>query len=124
MFTDPNSVYSDMPPQGFESTLGSIQDPPQIASSSVWDRITGTADTAVGWLETVDKQLGASVINTVKKDYDLVKGGATQVIGDVASPIQSSLNSTYWYLIVGIIVIAGALYFIGKGGAIKVNAIV
>lgn len=75
------------------------------------------------WDETENMYKGAyqqvkSIIGTV---YEDTRSAAGTVYDDVSKPVSSILTGSYWYLILGIVVIAGGLYFIGKTGAIKVK---
>lgn len=110
----PFDTQPTSPPPGLESTVGSVSNPPAISTATgVWEKVKQ-------W----DLAAGDWIVNAVKKDYALVKGGVSTVAGDVVAPIEEKATSTYWYLLLGVVVIAGAIYFIGKSGAVKVNAIV
>lgn len=94
--------------------------PPGLPQS-IGDEIASGFNTGIGAVENVFTDIyagGKKVVGTVYSD---VKGGVSTVVGDVASPVSSTLKTTYWYLILGVVVIAGGLYFIGKTGAVKVS---
>lgn len=94
---------------GLSQTSYSVQEAPIFSSvQGVWDTF---------------KNFGESVYTgakgVVSHGYTDLKEAASTVYDDVTMPVESALKSTYWYLILGVVVIGGALYFIGKGGALK-----
>jgi hypothetical protein len=102
---------SNLPPPGLETTVGASQAPPTISTAQgIWDTIKSDSEAA-----------GSAVLGGVEAGYGLVKKGVSTVVGDVAAPIQGALTSTYWYAIIAVVVLGGALYFMGKGGGVKVN---
>lgn len=110
----PGDNQSSAPPPGFESTTAAVQPPPPISTvDKIWGTIKSDASSAVNWGES-----------EVQSAYQTTKSAVGTVVSDVASPITSSLKSVYMYALIGVVVLAGAIYFIGKGGAVKVNAIV
>lgn len=132
-FSDPSSsVYngifgnplglpyeSGQPPKGFESTTASQPPAPPISTiDSIWDTIKQDSLGAVDWTgQAIDSTYSnaKSVANNV---YDDLKSGVSKVGGDVTAGLASPLQNIYWYLIIGVVIIGGALYFVGRGGAI------
>lgn len=117
----PMDQQNTLPPAGLESTIASVQDPPPISTAAkVWNTIKQDSQSAGTWVES---EIG-SIYDGSKNVVSQVYGDVSKGVGAVASDVTSPLRSTYMYLILGIIVIAGAIYFIGKGGAVKANVIV
>lgn len=117
----PEDQQSSAPPKGLESTVNSISPPPQISTAqSWWGAVKQDAQSATAWAENEAVNLyqgGKTVVSTVYSD---VSSGVGKVTSDVTAPVRQ----TYWYILLAVVVVAGALYYIGKGGAVKVNAIV
>jgi hypothetical protein len=110
----PTDSQSTAPPPGFESTVGSVSSPPPISTiDKIWGTIKSDASAAVGFTES-----------EIKAGYQTTKSAVGTVVGDVANPLANTAKSIFWYAIVAVVVIAGGIYFIGRGGAVKVNAIV
>ncbi len=123
--TDPNYYFSNSPaaspiglpadqqptdpPPGFESTVASISAPPAIAtvSPSIWNTIKQDSQSALTWTE-----------NEIKAGYSTGKSAVSTVVSDVTAPVTGAVKTIYLYAILGVIVLAGAIYFIGRGGAI------
>jgi hypothetical protein len=104
----PADNQSSAAPPGFESTVGAVQPAPPVSTiDKIWDTIKTDSSSAVSWGE-----------DEVKAAYSNTKAAAGTVVSDVTSPIASATKSIYMYAILGVIVLAGAIYFIGRGGAI------
>ena len=117
----PQDTQPTSPPPGLESTTASVSDPAPISTvDKIWNTIKSDSSSAVNYIEQAPGALYSGTKSAISTIYTDVASGVSTVANDVTSP----LRSTYWYLIVAVVVIAGALYFIGKGGAVKVNAIV
>lgn len=107
---DPNPVS---PPLGLESTPSAVAEPPLISSvtPSIWQTIK--SDSVNVFHSVIEESETA-----VKDAYGVGKSAVTTVVTDVGAPIKSVLTGTYMYLLLGLVVVAGGLYFIGKGGGI------
>lgn len=98
-------------PLGLESTKAAVSSSPiMVAYEESWDAVENFY---VGLYGTTKKIIG--------QVYSDVRSGAGTVYDDVSKPVSSALTGTYWYLILGVVVVAGGLYFVGKGGAVKVS---
>lgn len=116
----PEDQQSSEPPRGLESTVNSISPPPQISSAqSWWGIIKQDAQGAGAWVENEVSNVYQGTKNVVSTVYSDVSSGVGRVASDVSEPARQ----TYWYILVAVVVVAGALYYIGKGGAIKANVI-
>lgn len=119
---DPQAGYI---PPGLETTTASISPAPAISTAqSFWDVIAQDSRGALNWVEEEGSAAASGVKNAVVSGYGGVKSAVGTVVADVTSPVASALDNVYWKIIIAVVVIGGALYFIGKGGAVKVNAIV
>ena len=118
----PQDTQSTSPPPGFESTTASVSNAPKLASvnQSWWETIKQDSQSALQWTES-EIQAGyngtKNVVGTVYRD---VAGGVGTVVGDATAPARQ----VYWYILLAVVVVAGGIYFIGKGGAVKVHAVV
>lgn len=135
MFTDqgpafdpiglPNDPLSDYIPPGLDSAQNSVTPAPAISTAqSFWDTIKQDSQSALAWTETEASDLGSGAKSAVVAGYDNVKSAVGTVVSDVSNPIGNVLDNVYWKIIIAVVVLGGAIYFIGKGGAVKVNAIV
>lgn len=61
---------------------------------------------------------GKKAIGTL---YDDVAHGVGNVYDDVTKPLETALDNVYWKIILAVVVVGGALYFVGKTGAVKVS---
>lgn len=121
----PSDPLASILPPGFQSTQAAIQPAPQITNAqapsptggSLWDSMKSEMGKVISTVETDTE-------NGVKSVYGLGKSAVSTVVGDVTAPIANAATSIYWYALIAVVVVAGAIYFIGKGGAVKVNAIV
>ena len=125
LFAVPTSIglpvdnQSSAPPPGFDSTVSSVQPAPPISTvDKIWGSISSTASSVVSKIEAAPGEALDWTEGEIKSGYNTVKSGVGTVVSDVTSPVTSSLKSVYVYAIVGVIVLAGAIYFIGRGGAI------
>lgn len=111
---------------GFESTSAAVSKGAPVSSivSEWWDNIKNDMNQVVNVVETETKNAYGGIKDLTKTVYNDVSSGVGEVFDDVTHPVETALSGLYWYAIVGVIVIAGAVYFMGKGGAIKVHAIV
>lgn len=111
---------------GFESTSAAGQMPPPISSASPswWDSIRNDMGQAVQAIENAPGTLYTDAVGITKTVYGDVSSGVGTVFNDVSAPIANAAQNYFWYAMVALVVVAGGLYFVGKGGAIKVNAIV
>jgi len=124
---DPNS---SLPPAGLESTASAISSAPNISSSQgIWGTITSdfsagftyiedAASSAASAVEAVPGEIYGGAKSVVSTVYTDVKSGVTTVVSDVEKPIAGALSNIYMYVIGAVVILAGAIYFIGKGGAI------
>lgn len=109
----PADPISYLPPAGFETTVAAQGSDPLISSSqSWWDTIKQTSYSAV---ESVYE--GAKSVT--KKVYNDGKNLVGTVYDDVTAPVENAVKSIYWYALLGVVVIAGALYLSNKSGALK-----
>ena len=100
---------------GLEGADAAIEGTPILSSiQSTFDKITSDS---YGALQSVYDS-GKKAIGTL---YDDVAHGVGNVYDDVTKPVTSLLDNVYWKVILAVVVVGGALYFIGKGGAVKVN---
>lgn len=104
----PKDPQADATVPGIDHTTYAISKPPLI--STLQEMWKGFVEDPVDFVKY-----------GVKESYSGSKEAISTVISDVVEPIQSEVKTTYWYLILGLVVVAGGLYFIGRGGAIKVN---
>lgn len=111
---------------GFETTSAAATAPPPVTSisSNWWDTIKNDMGQIVTAVENAPGTLYTDVKGITKTVYGDVSSGVGTVFKDVSAPIANAATSYYWYAIIALVVVAGGLYFVGKGGAIKVNAIV
>lgn len=101
-------------PAGLPDSSAVLQAPPAIGTvQSIWGSIKQDSQSALSWTE-----------GEISGAYNTTKGAVSTVVGDVTAPVAGALKSVYWYAIIAVIVVAAGLYFVGKGGAVKVNAIV
>lgn len=127
----PMGLYmSSAPPPGLESASQATGPAPAISDSQGWwgsitsemsagfSWVSGKAHAAADYVENIPGEIYGGTKNVIKHVYHDVEEGVETVVGDVAKPLTSGLSSTYWYIIGGVVVLAGALYFIGKGGAL------
>jgi hypothetical protein len=114
----PEDTQSTEPPPGFRSTLASISPPPKISTAeSIWSTIKQDSQSALAWTEKEAQSVYQGSKNVISTVYHDVAEGVGTVAYDATAPVRA----TYWYLILGLVVVAGGLYFIGKTGAIKVS---
>lgn len=111
---------------GFQSTFGSISSPAPMASVSPswWDTIKNEATSAFGATEDDIKTVYGGLKDVTKTVYGDASSAVGTVFNDVTSPVKDAANATYWYTILAVIVVGGVLYFMGKSGVLKVNAVV
>lgn len=99
-------------PPGLESTQGAVSTFdalfPEI--TYVWDAIKRNSESAADYLE-----------QGVKDAYSATKNVVSTVYDDVTKPLSDAVDNAYWKVLLAVIVVGGALYFIGKTGAVKVN---
>lgn len=99
-------------PPGLESTQGAVSTFdalfPEI--TYVWDAIKRNSESAADYLE-----------QGVKDAYSATKNVVGTVYDDVTKPLSDAVDNAYWKVLLAVIVVGGALYFIGKTGAVKVN---
>lgn len=113
------------PVRGLESTAGASQPAPLMTSHpSLWEEIKQDSLSAVRMVETGAKNVYGGIKDITKTVYGDVESGVETVVGDVAKPVQGAIDNAYWKIILAVVVLGGALYYIGKSGALKVNAIV
>lgn len=118
----PGSIDSSMPLPGLETTSAAISPAPPITTAqSIWDTIKNDSYSAMGAVETGVKNVYGGIKDITKTVYQDVSSGVGTVYDDVAAPVEKAATSTYWYLILGVIVIGGVLYFAGKSGALKIS---
>lgn len=105
-----------MPP-GLEGTQGYKQPGPPISSvDSLWTKIKSNSLGAISTLEKTAQDL-------VTGAYDEVKSGVSTVASDIAAPVKNALTSTYMYLLLGVVVVGGVIYFAGKSGALRISKV-
>ncbi len=93
---------------GLDHTQFAVSDPPLISTlQEMWKAFKEDP------VEFVKYGLGES--------YEGTKDAVQTVVKDVVEPIQDQAKTTYWYILLAVVVVAGGIYFIGKGGAIKAN---
>lgn len=110
----PADTQSTSPPPGFETTTAAIQPAPPISTvDKIWNSIKQDSQSALSWTE-----------GAVKSTYETGKSAVSTVAGDIAHPVENAAQGIFWYAMIGVVIIAGAIYFIGKGGAVKLNAVV
>lgn len=123
----PQDPVSTDPPAGFESAAmaDAIMTPPITGgNSSFWDTIKNDASSAVSIVETGAKNAYGGIKDVTKTVYGDLSSGVGTVVDDVTRPVANAEKTVYWYLIGGVVVLLGGIYFIGKTGAFKVNAVV
>lgn len=110
------------PPPGLDHTeAGNIAAPLITTAQSIWDTIKQDSISAVNAVETGVKNVYGGIKDVTKTVYTDVKSGVGTVADDVTHPVAEATKTTYWYLLLGIIVVAGGLYFVGKSGAVRVS---
>lgn len=110
---------------GFESTSGATSSAPPITSaSSWWDNVKNEMGSVVTSVENYEKGIYNGVKDITKTVYSDASSAVGTVYADVSSPVTSALTSTYWYAIGAVVVLGAVIYFAGKSGALKVNAII
>ncbi len=93
---------------GLDHTQFAVSDPPVISTlQEMWKAFSSDP------VEFVKYGLGQT--------HEGVKDAVTTIVKDVVDPIQDQAKTTYWYILLAVVVVAGGIYFIGKGGAIKAN---
>lgn len=109
-------------PPGLQSTQAAITPAPQISSNqSTWDMVTQDSKGALSWVGSELSAAENAAVGGVKSAYNMGKSAVSTVVSDVANPIGGVLNTFYWYVIGAVVILAGALYFVGKGG-LKIKA--
>jgi len=104
-------------PPGFSSTQAAIPPAPDISSNqSTWDTVTQDARSALKWSSDALSTAENTAVSGIKSAYQGTKNVVGTVAGDIANPIGGVLKTTYLYIIVGVVILAGALYFVGRGG--------
>lgn len=100
---------------GLESTIYA-QPSASIFNSieSVWDSIYNASESVVGGVYGTAKDLTTKV-------YGDIKAGVGTVVDDVTEPLSANIKSVYWYMILGVVVVGGIIYFAGKSGAVRAN---
>ena len=106
--------FMDYMPPGFQTTTASFEATPAISSvDTVWDTIKDNSSGAIDWAGDKLSEFwdwSKKPLITIPNPMDIVDERIEQV--------QEGSKTIFWYAIVGVIVIAGAMYFIGRGGAI------
>jgi len=111
----------NLPPPGFESTLGVEEGMPLITSiQGVWDSVKSNASGLVGAVEHGVEGVYETGKKAVKSVYGDVSGGVGKVFGDISNPLTSTLKTGFWYALLGVVVLGGVVYFVGKSGAVRV----
>lgn len=109
----PGDPGSDMI-AGLETTDAAAGPAPSISSfQNFTDSIKSDATNLLGGAE-----------GAIKSGYSTIKGAVGTVVGDVTDPLASAAKTYFAYAMVAIIIVGGVLYFAGKSGALKINAIV
>lgn len=117
----PEDNQSSAPPPGFETTTGSVAAPPQISTiDSLWNTIKQDSQSTIAWTEQEASNTFTGAKNLAKSAVSGVESAGSGAVDFV----ESGVKSVYWYTILAVVVIGGVIYFAGKSGAIKVNAIV
>jgi len=107
----PPDPVSQLPPPGLETTLAASGSSPYISSlQGVWDSITSASESAAKAVES-----------GITKVYGKVKQGVGTVYDDVTNPVGSLVENAYWKILLGVVVVGVAVYYIGKTGAVKVS---
>lgn len=116
----PADVMPSDPPPGFETTPQGLMPTPTISAKAqaMWDTVKSDAQGVAAWGEDEAKNVYGGVKNVAKTVYGDLSKAAGTVYDDVAKPVKGLLTGTYMYMLLGVIVVAGAVYFIGKSGAI------
>ena len=110
----PVDPYGSVPP-GFETTMNSVPPTPPLAVvKEFWDGSIQAVEGVVQDIYNGAKGVGSSI-------YADLKQGVGAVVEDVTEPAASALKTTFWYAVVGLVVIGGVLYFAGKSGALSVR---
>lgn len=99
---------TNIPPLGFDGTQAAVQSAPAISSAqSIWDKIKTDASSAIDYVESAPgKVIGAA------------ESESNSILQNAENAVAAPLKSTYMYLLLGLVVLGGVLYFVGKGGAI------
>ena len=104
----PSDPVLQTPPVGLSGAGATVADAPQVGTiQNIWNTIKSESEGAIQTAE-----------NLVASGYDTAKNAAGTVLSDVEKPVQGVLTGVYWYAVIAVVVIAGALYYVGKGGAI------
>lgn len=126
----PADPSSSLPPAGLETTVAAVAPAPTVTNAqSFWggikddfkegfNYVEGVGRSAADSVEAIPGEIygaGKSAISTV---YNDVESGVSTVVSDVTKPIGNVLSSTYWYVIGAVVVLAGGLYFVGRGGVV------
>lgn len=107
-------LYFDLP-AGLDGAGSSAVSSISLSSlDGIWDSVSQNSLGAFSWA-------GQKAKGLVTSSYGLLKEGVSEVLEDVTTPLSSGLKTYYWYLLGGLIVVGGVLYFAGKGGAIRVT---
>lgn len=112
----PMDPMSNLPPVGLESPMINYDTsmPAMSGLDGIWDKLTQNSESAIDWAYS-------GIERGIKGVYGKAKDAVSTVVSDVTTPLENELKSTYLYLLLGVVVIGGALYYIGKGGAVKVR---
>lgn len=131
MLTDIAPTYSNVPSQsspslpGINTTYADNQPSPTYTTSqSVWDEV-----------KQFGSDFGEGLSDAVKSGYDTVAGGINTVVQDaaggiaratttLAKPVEDVTSFGVTQIILVVAVIGAAVYFMGKSGGLRVNAVV
>lgn len=115
----PPDPWSNLVP-GLESTVYAQTPDYKITSvQGVWDSITNFSESTVRQTETLARDVYGGLKDITKTVYGDARSAVGTVIDDVTEPLGSTVKNLYWYMILGLIVVGGVVYFAGKSGAIN-----
>ena len=115
------SDTSNYIPAGFSGTENALPPSPSGITSiteSIWNSVKQDSIGAIDWTENKVSSAGT----VVKSGLESAVAKAESVAGEAVTKVESVLKTEYVYILVGLVVIGGVLYFIGKGGLVGQSA--
>lgn len=107
-------------PAGLGQTQSAVQGTPLISTAQgLWEEVKTDYVNLAGTMEDFAKKLYGQTKDIVGTVYHDAGSAVGTVYEDVSSPVSKIVSQTYWGTVLLIVVLAGALYVAGKGGALK-----
>jgi hypothetical protein len=119
-------------PTGENPVSSAAVDPSGSSSTQSWySSIESGVSGVVAGVENVASKTVSAAVSGIETGYGAAKSAAGTVLSDVESGTTSAINtalapakSVFLYLLLGVAVVGAVIYYAGKSGALKVNAIV